>query len=158
MATAHLVCGYLGAGKTTFARPLADRVGAVRISLDEWYLGLFSPGGPTSHLDVEALNRLWRVLDDHWPVLLRRNLDVVLDFGFWTRARRDSARQIAESVGATPAVYWVRCPDEVALARCLARDPESTTSFIIDPEAFLALQSKFEPLAPEEQYQVVETG
>ena len=50
MATVHLVCGFLGVGKTTFAVALASQLGAVRFSVDELYLKLFADG-PTYELD-----------------------------------------------------------------------------------------------------------
>jgi len=37
----HLVCGSTGAGKTTYARALSERIGAVRFSIDEWMTALF---------------------------------------------------------------------------------------------------------------------
>lgn len=36
MATAHLIHGFLGVGKTTFARQLEERLPAIRFSHDEW--------------------------------------------------------------------------------------------------------------------------
>ena len=32
----HMVCGGVGAGKTTYARKLADEIGGLRFSIDEW--------------------------------------------------------------------------------------------------------------------------
>ena len=37
----HLICGSTGAGKTTYALELAERIGAVRFSIDEWMTALF---------------------------------------------------------------------------------------------------------------------
>ena len=39
--TVYVLCGFIGAGKTTFARELEARTGAVRITKDEW---LVHPG------------------------------------------------------------------------------------------------------------------
>src|SRR5215211_6653017 len=36
----YLLCGFIGAGKTTFARKLEERTGAVRITKDEWLISL----------------------------------------------------------------------------------------------------------------------
>jgi tRNA uridine 5-carbamoylmethylation protein Kti12 len=40
MATAHLIHGFLGAGKTTFARQLERELRAIRFSQDEWMANL----------------------------------------------------------------------------------------------------------------------
>ena len=32
----YLICGFIGAGKTTFAKKLEEKTGAVRITKDEW--------------------------------------------------------------------------------------------------------------------------
>ncbi len=37
----HLIAGSTGAGKTTYARALAEQVGGVRFSIDEWMTALF---------------------------------------------------------------------------------------------------------------------
>ncbi len=155
MPTAHLVHGYLGSGKTTFARQLAEQTGSVRLSMDEWYLRVFNEGRPTHHLDESRSRRLWLALDDLWPRLLVLGVDVVLDFGFWRRSDRDRARALARQAGGDAVMHWVRAADDVALDRCLTRlDPDS---FLIDAGAFAALLSKFEPLGPDEEH-VVPSG
>src|SRR5262245_33302669 len=124
MATVHLVCGFLGAGKTTFARRLAHEQHAVRFSIDEIYLQLLADG-PTYTLDQQALDRLLAALHLLWPEIVRAGADVVLDFGFWRRALRDEVRALARSVGAETRLHVLRCPDDVALARCLRRNGTS---------------------------------
>ncbi len=41
-----LVVGCTGAGKTTYARQLADELGGLRFSIDEWMMPLFGPDVP----------------------------------------------------------------------------------------------------------------
>ena len=36
-----LIVGCTGAGKTTYARRLADEIGGIRFSIDEWMMALF---------------------------------------------------------------------------------------------------------------------
>jgi predicted kinase len=84
-ATVHLVCGFLGSGKTTFAKALSAQRAAIRFSVDEWYLRLFAEG-PTYELDRASMSRLLDVLNDLWPQLAQAGNNVVLDFGFWSRS------------------------------------------------------------------------
>ncbi len=152
----HLVCGFLGAGKTTFSSALAQRLGAVRLSVDELYLKLFS-AGPTFELDQAALDRLLGVLQELWPPIARHGTDVVLDFGFWRRALRDEARGRAAALGITTRLYWLRCPDDVALARCLRRNGEPH-AFLISAEGFRELSSRFEAPGPDEPHELIDTA
>lgn len=154
MATVHLVCGFLGAGKTTFAKALAERCSAVRLSVDELYLRLFADG-PTYELDVQALDRLLGVLNDMWPAMVTAGVDVVLDFGFWRRAARDETRAKAQSLGAEARLHWLRCPDDVAVARCLARNGQPG-AFLISEQGFHELRARFEPPAADETAEVVD--
>src|SRR3990167_4812165 len=39
--TAYIICGFIGAGKTTFARKLESETGAIRITKDEWMVRVF---------------------------------------------------------------------------------------------------------------------
>src|SRR5947209_2765871 len=41
VATVHLICGSTGAGKTTYAKALATRTHAVRLSIEDWMAMLF---------------------------------------------------------------------------------------------------------------------
>ncbi|MDQ1439373.1 MAG: hypothetical protein QOK43_3002 [Acidimicrobiaceae bacterium] len=156
VATAYLVHGFLGAGKTTFAEALAQSSGGIRLSLDEWYLRLFADA-PTEHLDAASWKRLDAMMADMWPQMLRSGVDVVLDFGFWTRPSRDRARSAAAAVGADTILYLVTCDDAVALGRCLARNSLGGPSFIITPAGFEEMRSRFEPLGHDEAHVLVET-
>jgi predicted kinase len=97
------------------------------------------------------------LLKDLWPRLLERGVDVILDFGFWSRRSRDEARALARASGAETRLYAVVCDDDVALARCLARNAAGGWSFVIDEAALDALRAKFEPVAPDEAHEPVDT-
>lgn len=157
MATAHLVHGYLGAGKMSFAARLEPVVRGIRLSADEWYLRLYAGDAPTGHLEQASWDRLSTLLNELWPGLLAHGVDVILDFGFWTRHSRDEARALARAAGAQAKLYVVVCADDVAKARCLCRNVEEGRSFLIDEPAFAALRVKFEPVQPDEAFELVDT-
>jgi predicted kinase len=156
MATAHLIFGCLGVGKTTFATDLAERVGAVLLSEDEWYLRLYTDGA-RDHLEREWEQRLTGVLDDLWPQILHRGIDVVLAFGFWRRGRRDAAKMRAVEVGGEAKLYWVTCDEVVARQRVAHRNNQPGASFQILGSAYDELRAKFEPLGPDEQFELIDT-
>jgi predicted kinase len=157
MPTAHLIHGFLGAGKTTLARRLEAELGAVRFSPDEWMSRLYGDDPPAERF-ADMLSRVYAIMDQQWPLLLARGLDVVLDYGFWTRASRDHARAQAIAAGARSLLYWVRCGEEVARARCRARNADLRGSLFIADATFDLLKNRFEPLGPDEPFELVETG
>ncbi len=82
----HLLCGLNGAGKTTYARRLAEARGAVRFSLDEWLLTLH-PGIRYDAPEYGPLAERGKLLI--WDVagqVLALGHDVVLDWNSWSRA------------------------------------------------------------------------
>ena len=160
VATVHLICGFLGAGKTTFAHSLAEQREAqreaVKFSIDELYLQLFTDE-PTRELDAKAFDRLLLMLNGIWPPIVKAGVDVVLDFGFWRRALRDDVRDRASLVGAQTRLYWLQCPDDVALARCLRRNG-SPGAFLITAQDYRGLKAGFEPPASDEASEIIQSG
>lgn len=157
MAVAHLIHGWIGAGKTTFARQLEEDVRGIRISIDEWYLRLFTDDSPTEVLDPNLESRLTDRLDSLWPRILARGVDVVLDFGFWQREHRDRARQLAGTVGADTKLYWVQCEEATALERVLRRNEDPRDSWRLEENSFEYLRTKYGPLGPDEDHAVIRT-
>ena len=153
MAIAHLIYGYLGAGKTFFARALERRVDGIRFSADEWYLHLFAGDKPTAHLESAQWDRVLSMLD----AVLEHGIDVVLDFGFWRRQQRDDARRRALSASADVKLYWVVCDEQVARARCAARNTSPMGAFVIDDRAFDALRGRFDGLSSDEPHERIDT-
>jgi predicted kinase len=57
MAKAHLIHGYLGAGKTTFARRLEQELRAIRFTHDEWMSRLYGDD-PSADMFPEYAERI----------------------------------------------------------------------------------------------------
>jgi predicted kinase len=100
MATAHLIHGYLGAGKTTFARRLEKDLPAVRFTHDEWMARLYGDDPPVDEFPA-VYGRVSEQIDKLWPRCLELGLDVVLDLNFWSRRQRDETRAAALALGAS---------------------------------------------------------
>ena len=91
MATLLLICGLPCSGKTTLAVRLERERGALRLTPDEWIVRLFGTGLTPPTLDwcrdpVESVQ--WGVAER----ALRLGVNVILDFGFWSRVERDEFR------------------------------------------------------------------
>lgn len=151
MATAHLLFGYLGSGKTTLARKLEHRHRAVRFTPDEWMTRLYGEDPPAA-IFQDKLAAVVELMEPMWARCLALGLDVVLDYGFWRRAERDSARRLIHGLGAKVLLYRVECPDDEARRRVDARNQASDRSLFIAPETFDVLKARFEPLQADESY------
>lgn len=156
MPTAYLIHGFLGAGKTTFAKRLAAELGAVRYSPDALMVARHGHDPPEHHF-WSYLAAIGTEIDAEWPRTLASGRDVVLDFGFWTRTRRDAARARARAAGAQTILYSVRCSEETARQRCRARNQDPGESLYIADETFDTLKPRFEPLASDEPFELIDT-
>jgi len=157
MAIAHPLHGFIGTGKTTYARQLETQIPALRLSIDDWMIALYGQNPPAAQFE-EYRNKTAGLV---WAVAARTlelGQDVILDFGFWSRESRDDARQKVCAVGATPVLYDVSCTDAAIRERVLRRAAELPEhSLYIDAEAIKTLQKQFEPLENDESHQLVRT-
>ena len=149
MLTAHLIHGYLGAGKTTFARQLERDIPAIRFSHDEWMVRLYGDDPPIEQFAVFY----WRIheqVEEIWLRCLELGLDVVLDFGFWTRQERDATRAKIIELGAEARLYRLTCPEDEAWRRIEKRNANLQGSLLIVRNTFEMFKERFEPLDPDE--------
>lgn len=156
MATAHLIHGFLGVGKTTFARRLEHELPAPRFSPDEWMVRRHGEDPPADKFAAYR-DAIYTELNAEWPRVLARGGDVILDFGFWTRASRDEARQLAAGVGATPRLYRLECSEVTARARCQQRNANLDGSLVITENTYDVLRARFQPLDPDEDFSAINT-
>lgn len=150
MATLHLICGLPCAGKTSFARQLEQTYAALRLTPDEWHLPLFGAdledaAHDSRHMRIESL--LWGVA----ARVLTLGVDVILDFGFWSRVEREEYRGRAAELGAGSELHYLHVPDEVLLARLAARNAQLPAGAFWIPEAMLkSWMQLFEAPTPDE--------
>lgn len=87
MSEIHMVCGYMGFGKTTLAKRLAKRLPAVCLTHDEFMRDLFGRNLP----DAEFRKYMRPVADLMWKLcgeICRAGGNAVMDMGFWSKEDR----------------------------------------------------------------------
>lgn len=153
----YLVCGPIGAGKTTFARELAKAKKAVRFSEDEWLHRLFVPDAPEGLLEQPIENvvawasekytrcrwQIWKVCQQ----LLKNNISIVLDGAAANIEQRNIIRDKAVNAGVGFELYYINATRETRWARVFDRNKTQgeTYSLEVTPEMFEMTESFFKP-------------
>jgi len=137
-----IVCGLPGSGKTTHAKLLEARLGAIRFSPDEWLealsLDLYDEG---SREKIEALQ--WKL----GQKLLALGLTVIIEWGTWGRSERDTLRLGARALGAAVELHYLSVPVDVLFERTQRRGMERPR---IERDQLLRWVEMFQAPAPEE--------
>ncbi len=134
MTEIHFVIGSTGAGKTTYARGLAQKERALPFSIDEWMQRLFAPdlkgaSFAAMHERVERARRqMWDVAGKAQAV----EIPCVFDTGLLTRASRAEARAEAARRGLSARFHYLAAPAETRWKRISARNAEKGDGFAFE--------------------------
>ena len=158
----HLVCGPIGAGKTTYAHEVADKYSAIRFSEDEWLSQLFIADAPENllsepmHIVGEwAGEKYQRCRAQIWLIcqqLLKQNMSIVLDGASANKEQRDLIRKKASAYKVGFQLHYVTSAPETREKRIFNRNEEqgSTYSLEVTPDMFAHIENFFEPPEGEE--------
>jgi predicted kinase len=148
----HLICGFIGAGKTTFAKKLEEKTGAVRITKDEWSIRLI--GNDPAIDGYEGWDhKICGLSRDVAFYLAEKGIDVIIDEGFWAKEQRDEIRRRTITIGATPVMYYIETPIEMIRERVLGRNNDpAESSFKISREMLDHYLMYWQPPGEDEDY------
>lgn len=145
-----LVCGGTGAGKSVRARALADQLGGIRYSIDEWMTTLFWMDSPQPIEFEWTISRIERCETMIWANALQgiaRGCPAILDLGFATFDHREKFRRLACAAGLTVVLEYVDVPSEVRWERVQRRNAErgETFAMTVDRAMFDFMEARWQP-------------
>lgn len=158
MTKVYLLCGKIASGKTTYAKTLCEQKNAVILSIDDVMLQLYDEClGQQRHQEVmKRINAYFFTLI---PQLFKQGLNVVLDYGYWTKAERTWITSQCVLHDYPYEMHYITVQEEVRLARLQQRNEKNKTinnrQFIIQDELQRTLDARFEELEEDEYTKII---
>lgn len=152
MAKVIMTCGKISSGKSTYAERLRKEHGAVLLSIDEIMLAMF--GQYVGEMHDEYVARTEKYLFGKSLEIIESGINVVLDWGVWTKAERAEARDFYKSHGIDYELHYIDVTDEVWRERIAKRNNAISVgrlnAYYVDDNLAEKFGTIFEPPADEE--------
>ena len=153
--TLYLLCGKIGAGKSTLARSLAARPATLLISEDHWTSKLFADDLKTIDDYSRLSARLRAAMAPHVIDILRAGLSVVLDFPANTVKSRDWMRSLIVEAKVPHELHWLDVPDAICKQRLRERNASGEHPFQVTDAEYEQFTSYFAAPGTDEGFNVV---
>ena len=146
MATVYMLCGKVGSGKSTYAKKLKERYQAMILSCDDLMLSLFDEQLGDQHqlIQRKSMDYLYNLADE----LVSIGVNVVVDFGFWSKAERIEVKQHFMDQGITTELHYINTPEIQTKKQLQMRNEAITHSnsnvYHITEEMRLLFDTRFE--------------
>lgn len=147
-STVYLICGFLGAGKTTYSQKLAQDTKAIHLNPDEICMQKYSPEEYETNWEAcfaQTLDFLWQEIGKH----IKNNQDVIFDVGFWSKSSRNEAVAKVKQLGGTPIIYYIYAPDYILKQRIKSRTGKIAEHNFLH---FDDIKQSFEAPSPDENF------
>lgn len=145
----------MGAGKTTLSHEIAESIGAVRLSEDEWLECLFPNeiNGFDDYIKYSA--RLKPILKSHVRHILNSGVSVVMDFPANTVNQRAWFKEIFSDDQIPHKLIYIDASDQLCLSQIQSRRLKQPERAQFDTEAvFNQVTSYFQPPSQKEGFNI----
>lgn len=137
MSKVIMMCGVCGSGKTTYAKE-KEKEGYIRLSIDEEMWKTYGRKGidyPDSQYE-ELSEKVELFLREKLLSLIKQEQNVVVDFSFWNKEKRNFYRQLIEKSGGTVKLVYMKARLETLQKRLAKRNLHlnANSPFIITDE------------------------
>lgn len=154
MAKIHLIHGFMGFGKTTLAKKLEKELPAIRFTHDEFMRKLYARHMPSEEFKI-AYNKIDKLIWELAQRAIDANVDVILDYGFWSKKGRKAAYDRAKKITNDVLFHVITCDIEVAKSRVLNRTNTNEEELFIDENCFNEYLSLYEKVSLEEGFEFI---
>lgn len=155
MSIVYLIHGFIGSGKTTFAKSLEEKTGAKRFTPDEIIAKRYG-----KNLSVEEIRNANLVVKaEIWEkvkMAIKNNQDIILDYGFWKKKQRIDIANKVRKLGGKPVFYEIVCDPVIMKQRALQRKNDGDIE--ITSKRYDMYYERFEAMEEGEERVVVNTG
>lgn len=152
MAKVILICGKLCSGKSWYCRSLLEKSPALLLSVDEITERIFDKDLGEDHDRVSA--KIQAYLLDKAAETVSAGADVILDWGFWTRAGRQEAAGFLRERGIAYEWHYIDVSDDVWRENIARRNRAvlagEDDSYFVDEGLLNKLAQLFQPPEPGE--------
>ncbi|KDM90012.1 AAA family ATPase [Photobacterium galatheae] len=144
MSQLYMLCGFIGSGKTTYAKKIEKNEKAIRFSMDEWMIPLF--GESMSRIEFHERHSFFEEKFKEIAIqLLNNNQSVIFDFGFWTKEHRSKFYEWANENEINIKRIFLSTDMNTCKERAIKRsESHSKNSYIITESMFNELKKLFE--------------
>ena len=136
----NLICGFIGFGKTTFAKKLEMELPAVRFTHEDNFREKYKK--VDSYIRQEAVK------------FIETGQNVILDYGFWSKPQREEYYKWAKTITPNVIFYVTVCSLDVARKRVIERTKNNPSELFIDENIFDELLKQYEPISENEGYPI----
>ncbi len=138
--TMYVMVGLPASGKTTRARQLETDCQALRLTPDEWMIPLFAQAEASGKRDVLEGRLVWLAIR-----ILQVGVDVIVDFGVWSKDERSALRHLAAQAGADCELVYLAVEQAEQRRRVEARfAADSQSTFEIHPGDLALYRGQFQ--------------
>lgn len=146
MSKVILICGKICCGKSTYAEKLRTENKAVLLSVDEIMLAVFGQHAGDKH--DEYSDNLQKYLFEKSAEIIQTGTDVILDWGFWQRRKRDAAKEFYRQRGIPCELHYIDISEEVWRQRLEKRnalvEAGEANAYYVDENLAKKFESHFE--------------